>query len=303
MPRSARLTDSENPTIYHVMSRTALDGFPMGASEKDYFLNLIQAFSSLYFAEILGFTILDNHFHIAVKMHPADYINDDELMKRLKNFYGKDREFSQSEFPAIREKLSDLSSFMKDIKQNFTRWYNKCRNRHGFFWGGRFKSVIVEKGETLINLLAYIDLNSIRAGIVEKPEEYRWSSIAYHAQTGNRNNWLSTDFGLDEWGDFSTEEKIVLYRQFVYEVGAVGEKGVIPAKVVESGKKNKYRYSTVERFRLRTRWFTDSGIIGSKKFVESKQRFFKDVLNKDKPGTWPVCGLESFFSLKRLSEG
>jgi len=303
MPRSARLTDSENPTIYHVMSRTALDGLPMGGEEKDYLLHLIQAFSSLYFAEILGFTILDNHFHIAVKMHPSDYVTDAELMERLKSFYGKDREFIQSEFPAIREKLSDLSCFMKDIKQNFTRWYNKRNNRYGFFWGGRFKSVIVEKGETLINLLAYIDLNSIRAGIVEKPEEYRWSSIAYHAQTGNRNNWLSTDFGLDEWGDFTDKEKIVLYRKFVYEVGAVGEKGVIPAKVVESGKKNKYRYSTVERFRLRTRWFTDSGIIGSREFVASKQKFFKGVLNKDKPSTWPVCGLESFFSLKRLSEG
>jgi hypothetical protein len=43
-------------------------------------------------------------------------------------------------------------------------------------------------------------------------KEYRWSSIAYHAQTGNRNNWLSTDLGLDEWGDFIDKEKIILYR-------------------------------------------------------------------------------------------
>ena len=43
--------------------------------------------------------------------------------------------------------------------------------RNGFFWSERFKSVIVDNGETLINCLAYIDLNPCRAGIVEKPEE------------------------------------------------------------------------------------------------------------------------------------
>jgi hypothetical protein len=54
-----------------------------------------------------------------------------------------------------------------------------------YFWSDRFKSVIVENGETLINCLAYIDLNPVRAGIVEKPEDYRWSSLGYHIQTGN----------------------------------------------------------------------------------------------------------------------
>ena len=41
------------------------------------------------------------------------------------------------------------------------------------FGSGRFKSVIVDRGETLINCLAYIDLNPLRAGIVDKPEKYR----------------------------------------------------------------------------------------------------------------------------------
>jgi hypothetical protein len=45
----------------------------------------------------------------------------------------------------------------------FSRFYNRRHNRRGFFWGDRFKSVIVEKGETLINCLTYIDLNPVRA--------------------------------------------------------------------------------------------------------------------------------------------
>ena len=40
-----------------------------------------------------------------------------------------------------------------------------------------FKSIIVEDGRTLVNLLAYVDLNHIRAGIVKQPEDYKWYSL------------------------------------------------------------------------------------------------------------------------------
>ena len=48
-------------------------------------------------------------------------------------------------------------------------------NRGGYFWGDRIKSVIVDKGETLVNCLAYIDLNPLRGGLVDRPEDYRWN--------------------------------------------------------------------------------------------------------------------------------
>ena len=56
----------------------------------------------------------------------------------------------------------------------------------------------MDNGDTLINCLAYIDLNTVRAGIVEKPEEYRWSSIGYHVQRNNEDGFLSLDFGPSE---------------------------------------------------------------------------------------------------------
>ena len=40
----------------------------------------------------------------------------------------------------------------------------------------------------------------LRAGLVERPEEYRWNSLGYHVQTGNKDNFLSLDFGLIEFG-------------------------------------------------------------------------------------------------------
>jgi len=56
--------------------------------------------------------------------------------------------------------------------------------------------MIVQDGRTLVNLLAYVDLNPIRAGIVKRPEDYKWSSLGYHFQTGNKGDLLSVDFGM-----------------------------------------------------------------------------------------------------------
>ena len=74
------------------------------------------------------------------------------------------------------------------------------------------KVFIVENGETLINCLAYIDLNPLRAVLVERPEEYRWNSLGYHIQTNNKGNFLSTDFGLREFNVKSRKERIRRYR-------------------------------------------------------------------------------------------
>jgi len=59
-------------------------------------------------------------------------------------------------------------------------------NRSGYLWGDRFKSVLIEKGEGLLNCLAYIDLNPVRAGIVKRPEDYRWSGIGYRIYTDKK---------------------------------------------------------------------------------------------------------------------
>ena len=53
MPRTTRLIINDETAVYHVMSRTALDGFPLGDIEKDFMLDLIRRYSSLYFVEIL----------------------------------------------------------------------------------------------------------------------------------------------------------------------------------------------------------------------------------------------------------
>ncbi len=106
-------------------------------------------------------------------MFPDRYFTDKEIRKRFQTYYGEDRMVSRKKIEELRDKWSSLSAYMKEVKQTFSRYYNKLHDRRGTLWGERFKSLIVENGETLINCLAYVDLNAVRAGIVERPEEYR----------------------------------------------------------------------------------------------------------------------------------
>jgi len=275
--------------------------------EKDFMLDLIKRLSALYFTEILGFCLMGNHFHLLVKMIPDYRFTDDEIQKRFEAFYGDSRAFAEGQIPYWREKLSNLSEFIREIKVGFARYYNRRHNRHGYFWGDRFKSVIVEKGETLINCLAYIDLNPLRAGLVERPEEYRWNSLGYHVQTNNRDKFLSTDFGLKEFNIKSRKERIRRYRRYVYEAGSLNQpkKGslmVIDEKVLAEERSRDFKLSRRDRFRYRTRYFTDSGVIGSKEFVAENYKRFKHLFHsKHEKKPKPIKGLDGMYSLKRLS--
>jgi REP element-mobilizing transposase RayT len=308
MPRTARMVIPDQPAVYHVMSRTALDKFPIGSVEKDYLLKLFKRFSKLYFTEILGFCLMGNHFHLLVKMVPDDGFSDDDIEKRLKLFYGKDYQMPDGQIPLLRIKLASLSEFVRDIKVTFARYYNRRYNRRGYFWGDRFKSVIVDRGETLVNCLAYIDLNPLRAGIVKQPEKYRWNSIGYHLQTGNKDHFLSTDFGLKEFNVRSEKERIRRYRRYLYEAGAIdrpdkGRAKVIDPRLLAKQKNKEFEVTIASRLRYRTRYFTDSGIIGSKAFVSSHyQRFQHLFTSKYRKIPKPVKGLCGIYSLKRLSE-
>ena len=303
MPRIARMLINEEPTVYHVISRTALNDFPHGDSEKDYLIEIMKQLNRIYFTEIMGFCIMGNHFHLLVKMIPGHLFSDEDIIQRFKAYYGEEKDIFVGQIPFIREKWSNLSEFVKDIKQMFSRFYNKRNNRKGYFWGDRFKSVIVEKGETLINCLAYIDLNPVRAGIVDQPEAYRWSSIGYHMQTNNKDSLLSLDFGLKEFGVMVESERLVRYREFVYEVGALDTKkgASIKQEIIETERQKGYQISKIDRFRNRTRYFTDSGIIGSKEFVRDNYQKFKDYF-QSKHDKKPILvkGLNEIYSMKTI---
>lgn len=78
---------------------------------------------------------------------------------------------------------------------------------------------------------------------------------------------------------------------------------MIDEKVLEAERANEFHIGRVQKFRYRTRYFTDSGIIGTKSFVaENYQRFKQLFQSKHEKEPKPVTGIDGLFSLKHLSE-
>ena len=303
MPRAPRLLVPGQPAVYHVMSRTCLDGHPLGTQEKDYLLAVIKHFSAIYFCQVLGFCLMGNHFHLLIRMHPPEAVSDEAIAKRYQALFNSYPPPSKGRIHSFREKWTSLSNLMQEIKQTFSRFYNKRHDRRGYFWGGRFKSVLVEDGRALVNCLAYIDLNPIRAGIARRPEDYRWCSLGYHARTGNQGGFLSLDLGMAEWNPESGSERLRLYREFVYRTGALdSHKGrSLDERILERAQAKNFRYTHADRLLMRTRWFTDSAILGSRAYVtEMGHRLGLGSDAKRRPKR--VSGLEGTYSFRRLAE-
>src|SRR5690606_15140981 len=73
-----------------------------------------------------------------------------------------------------------IASMMRRVGQAYAQAFNQRHGRTGALWQGRFKSSLVETERYLLNVMRYIELNPVRAGIVDRPENYRWSSVHRH---------------------------------------------------------------------------------------------------------------------------
>ncbi len=104
MPRIARMLNGGEQTVYHIISRTALDGFPFGDIEKEELVKIIKKFSIIYFVGIFGFCIMGNHFHLLLKMYPGHEFSDEEIKKRFVLFYGNEKNFAENKIESCRKK-------------------------------------------------------------------------------------------------------------------------------------------------------------------------------------------------------
>lgn len=78
-----------------------------------------------------------------------------------------------------------ISYVMQSLGRYYVRYINTTYNRTGTLWEGRFKSSLVNSDEYLLQVYQYIELNPVRAKMVDHPKDYVWSS--YHANGGNKN--------------------------------------------------------------------------------------------------------------------
>ena len=340
-PKRLKLKDEEG--FFHIMSRTVGQEFYLGDVEKEKLFNIIKYYSGFYFVKVIGLTIMSNHFHLLIKSKPESYYSDDQVIQRIEKYMNKDKkkkkkkkkrdkeeegveveveegeeEISNHKLQKIKKQMADISEYVRAIKQTFSRWYNKMNNRTGYFWGDRFKSVLIEKGEALINCMAYIDLNPVRARIVTRPEDYRWSGIGYRIYTDNKGDFLSFDgiFSESEIKDLPKEELIKCYRYFVYKCGNIKrmsladiEEGKDPANVKSAIDNETYRHELMRDFKLptgeimlgRIRHFSQGLVIGSKQFLKEAYAKFGGEIIRKKDRKFYQTGINSdILSLRKL---
>lgn len=83
----------------------------------------------------------------------------------------------------ITPKITDsLATLMKHLGQRYVQYVNRTYRRSGTLWEGRFRSCLVQEESYLLGCCRYIELNPVRAGMVEHPADYRWSSYRIHTQ-------------------------------------------------------------------------------------------------------------------------
>ncbi len=293
MARLRRIKVKDSDAYYHVMSRTVGQEFLLQNSEKDKFIEIMFDLSKLFFVKIIGFSVMSNHFHLLIKMESNESYTDEDILDRLEFYYKRELVLSKCEINKYRESLGDISNCIKFIKQKFSLWFNKVNNRKGHFWSDRFKSVLIESGESLLNCLAYIDLNSVRANLTELPEEYKWSSVYYRTKKNDHLSSLSFDgINTNSGCDFLSE-----YLMYLYFAGDITEKNRIKEKSIKNDNSFVIKRGV---FSKKQNTFTNCMVMGSFNFIQTSYKMFgNSILTKNRKQAYNAEFSDNIYSVRR----
>lgn len=115
---------------------------------------------------------------------------------------------------AIRTRQANLSEGMHRLNSLHAHWFNDVHEVEGHLFERRFSSLLIERESHLLGVLRYIALNPVRAGLCERPEDWRWSSYAATIGEAPCPPYLDVDWVLRLFSDDPREAR-QLYRDFV----------------------------------------------------------------------------------------
>lgn len=165
--------------VYHVMLR-GNGGQDIFFTDDDryYLYQLLEEGINRFQYRIHGFCCMANHLHLAIQV---------------------------SDIP--------LSKGMQNLAFRYTRWINRRENRIGHLFQGRYKAILVDVNSYLLELVRYIHLNPVRAGLVVNPRDYVWSG--HRAYLGEDIlGWLTQDWVLSQFAPAADKARS-LYNAFI----------------------------------------------------------------------------------------
>lgn len=166
--------------VYHVTSRgNAKDSIFIDDKDRDNFLKVLSFVVKRYNWICHGYCLMYNHYHLLIETPEAN-----------------------------------LSKGMRQLNGVYTQTFNGRHERVGHVFQGRYKAILVEKESYLLELCRYIVLNPVRAGVVKRPEDWRWSSYLSTVGIKGVPEYLTTDWILNQFGS-NRKEAQKNYRDFV----------------------------------------------------------------------------------------
>ena len=205
MPRARQICLDQTP-YYHCVSRCVRRAFLCGIdgySGKSYEHGqgwveaLLLKLSDAFCIDLVGYAVMANHYHVILKVDTdlASSLSDHEVIDRWARLYavgpllsryrsGKpllewEVEQTVSQIGHWRVQLTNLSRWMGYLNERIAREANKEDGCSGRFWEGRFKSQALLDDTALLQCMAYVDLNPVRAGIAKTPEASLYTSLRH----------------------------------------------------------------------------------------------------------------------------
>ena len=298
--RIARLT-GDGRCFYHCVSRVVDNRFIFNDLEKNRFYRIMRNLEDFLGVRVLTYCLMSNHFHILLDVPDSEEypkLTEEVLLEKLPLLYpkatvltvkqeldraGDNQRWRREILDRYQNRMGRLDVFMKELKQRFTQWYNGNNQRKGTLWEDRYKSVLVEGNENaLITMAAYIDLNPVRAGMVDDPKDYRWSGYGEAmggGQKARQGLGLMLEEALDgrleksDWRRTGARYRTVLFdhgeeREGDEVTGQRTRRGFGREKVEEVIAK-RGKLSKAEILRCRVRYFCDGAVFGTVEYVNN----------------------------------
>ncbi len=121
------------------------------------------------------------------------------------------------------DKAESVGQMMKKLGQRYVQYVNRTYRRSGTLWEGRYRSCLIQDETYLLTCHRYIELNPVRAGMVDHPADYPWSSYRANGQGMDGNKLLSPHPLYTALGESDIERQVAYRELFRYQM----EPGVI----------------------------------------------------------------------------
>jgi len=166
--------------FYHVISRgNHRQAIFHDDRDRKRYLSLLEEIPRKYGCKLYAYTLMGNHLHLLIEVGGIS-----------------------------------LSKIMQSLQFRYTQYYNRRYKKSGHLFQGRYKAILCDQESYLLELVRYIHLNSVRAGLTQKADQYPWSSHWVYMRGDVENRTVSVGFVLRQFGS-KRKEAIRRYREFI----------------------------------------------------------------------------------------